>query len=389
MDFSLSQETLALKRMCRDLVARHVLEQAAGWSERHESPTDVYRTMGEVGLMGMLVEEQYGGAGATYVDYVAAMEEIGAGDQSLAAGWNAHSTIATLPLARFGTDAQKERWLRPLAEGRALGAFALTEPTAGSDAAAIRTRARKVDGGWVLDGTKMFISNAGTSMSLGASVLAVTREATENSPRRYAVFFVPEGTPGYGKGQRLDKLGWAALDTRELVFERCFVPDDHLIGDEGGGLRQFLSVLDPGRISVAALGLSLAQAALDMAVTHARQRHQFGRPLVEFQAVAHKLADMATEVEAARALVYRAAWLADAGESFGQAAAMAKLYSSEVATRVASESLQIHGGYGYMRESRISRFYSDAKILEIGEGTSEIQRNVIARTLVSGSPRAT
>jgi alkylation response protein AidB-like acyl-CoA dehydrogenase len=270
-----------------------------------------------------------------------------------------------------------------LATGRNLGAFGLSEPSAGSDAAGIRTNARPVNGGWLLNGTKMFITNAGTPISLGVTVLASTGRS-ESGHKRFGAFFVPEGTSGFSKGPPLRKLGWHAMDTRELVFSDVWLPEDHLIGDEGDGLRHFLAVLDVGRISVAALGLSLAQAALDLALRHASQREQFGTRLGDFQAVAHKLADMATEIEAGRALVYRAAWLADAGRPFGQAAAMAKLYTSELANRAASASVQIHGGYGFMRESAISRFYADAKVLEIGEGTNEIQRNVIARRLLVG-----
>jgi short/branched chain acyl-CoA dehydrogenase len=383
MDFDLPEETTALQRMCRAFAAKEIEPFAAEWSEKEHFPVDVFHKLGELGLMGMLIDEAYGGANAGFVSYVAAMEALGSADQSVAAGWNAHSTIASLPLAAFGTEEQKQRWLVPLATGRNIGAFGLTEPTAGSDAAAIRTQARHDRDGWVLNGTKMFISNAGTEMSLGVTVLAITGDA-ERGKKRFGTFFVPDGTPGYEKGQRLRKLGWHALDTRELIFTDCWIPDDHLIGEEGNGLRQFLEVLDAGRISVAALGLSLAQTALDLAVRYANEREQFGTRLNRFQAVSHKLADMATEVEAARSLVYRAAWLGDQGRPFSKEAAMAKLYSSEVANRAASASLQIHGGYGYIRESAISRFYADAKILEIGEGTSEIQRNVIARALTAG-----
>lgn len=379
MDFELSEETQALREMCRDFAKREIAPYAAEWSENSHFPAEVYRKMGGLGLMGMLIDEAYGGTDAGMVAYVAAMEQIGSADQSVASGWNAHSTIASLPLAVYGTEEQKQKWLEPLATGRNIGAFGLTEPTAGSDAAGIRTRAHRGDGGWLLNGNKMFISNAGTEMSLGVTVLARTNSPDEES--RYGAFFIPDGTPGYTKGQPLQKLGWHALDTRELVFNDCWVPDDHLIGDEGEGLRQFLHVLDPGRISVAALSLSLATAALNLAIQHSDEREQFGRRLRDFQAVGHKLADMATRVEAARWLVYRAAWLADNGHPYSTAAAMAKLYASETATQVAGDSLQIHGGYGYIRESEISRFYADAKILEIGEGTSEIQRNVIAKLL--------
>jgi short/branched chain acyl-CoA dehydrogenase len=383
MDFDLPQETLAVQRMCRDFAAKEIEPYAAEWSENEHFPVEVFRKLGDLGLMGMLIDEAYGGANAGYVSYVAAMESIGGADQSVAASWNAHSTIASLPLAAFGTEEQKQRWLVPLATGRNIGAFGLTEPAAGSDAASIRTTARHEDGGWLVNGTKMFITNAGTEMSLGVTILAVTG-TSDTGKKRYGVFYVPNGTPGYEQGRKLHKLGWHAMDTRELIFTDCWIPDDHLIGDEGNGLRQFLEVLDAGRISVAALGLSLAQTALDLAVRHADEREQFGTRLNRFQAISHKLADMATEIEAARALVYRAAWLGDQGRPFAKEAAMAKLYTSEVANRAASASVQIHGGYGYVRESAISRFYADAKILEIGEGTSEIQRNVIAKALIAG-----
>jgi alkylation response protein AidB-like acyl-CoA dehydrogenase len=382
MDLDLPEETVALQRMCREFAAKEIEPYASAWSEAEHFPAEVFGKLGELGLMGMLVDEAYGGSNAGYVSYVAAMEALGGADQSVAAAWNAHSTIATLPLATFGTEEQKQRWLVPLATGRNIGAFGLTEPSAGSDAASIRTQARRDRGGWVLDGTKMFISNAGTPMSLGVTVLAVTGVSADGR-KRYGTFFVPDETRGYAKGTPLRKLGWHAMDTRELVFTDCWIPDDHLIGEEGNGLRQFLEVLDAGRISVAALGLSLAQTALALACRYAQEREQFGTPLVRFQAVSHKLADMATEIEAARALVYRAAWLGDQGRPFGKEAAMAKLYASEVANRAASASLQIHGGYGYIRESTIARFYADAKVLEIGEGTNEIQRNVIARALTT------
>lgn len=372
-----------LRSMVKAFAEQEISPFAAQWSAAGDIPADVFHKMGDLGLMGMLVPEEYGGADAGYVAYVTVMEEIGWADQSVAAAWNAHSTIATLPLAAFGTDTQKERWLRPLAEGQKLGAFGLTEPAVGSDAAGVRTRAERTADGWRLSGTKMFISNAGTPISQGVSVLART-SATE---KRYGVFYVPTGTPGYVKGTRLEKLGWHGLDTRELVFDGVELTDEHVIGEEGKGLGQFLAVLDGGRISVAALGLSLAQKALDLAVRYAGEREQFGRPLHQFQAIAHKLATMETEVTAARGLVYRAARLADAGKDFSREAAMAKLYTSEVANRCASESVQIHGGYGYIMDSEISRFYSDAKILEIGEGTSEIQRNVIARDLVKNGTR--
>jgi short/branched chain acyl-CoA dehydrogenase len=384
VDFDLPEETRALQEMVREFAAREITPHAAQWSEDEEFPTQVFTRLGELGLMGMLVPETYDGAGSDMVSYVAVMEQLGAADQSVASSWNAHSTIGSLPLLAYGTEEQKRRWLTPLARGEAMGAFALTEPDAGSDAAGITTTARREDGGWIVNGTKMFITNAGTAISQGVTLLAVI-DRDENGRKRYGTFYVPTDTPGYTTGRKLKKLGWHAMDTRELIFTDCWIPEEHLIGEEGGGLRQFLSVLDKGRISVAALGLSLAKAALALAVGHAKERHQFGRPLTAFQAIAHKLADMGTELEAARLMVYRAAWLADQGRPHAKEAAMAKLYASEVATRAASQAVQIHGGYGYIRESEISRFYADAKILEIGEGTNEIQRNVIAKALVRGA----
>jgi len=379
VNFDLTPEQEALKDLCRDFARKEIAPYAADWWEKEVFPADVFRTMGKLGLMGLLVPEEYGGSNAGMVAYVAAMEEIGAADQSVGAAWNAHITIGTLPLLAFGTEEQRQRWVRPLAEGLGIGAFGLTEPEAGSDAAGIRTRARRDGDGWVIDGTKMFISNAGTEMSLGVTILAVTGE--DDGRRRYGSFFIPDGTPGYSKGERLKKVGWHALDTRELVFDDCRVPADHLVGSEGNGLRQFLEILGAGRISVAALSLSLARAALDLGLDYARERRQFGQPLSRFQAIGHKLADMATELECARWLVYRAAWLYDEGRPYATEAAMAKLYASELANRAISDAVQIHGGYGFMRESAVARFYCDAKILEIGEGTSEIQRNVIARNL--------
>ncbi|MDP1819135.1 MAG: acyl-CoA dehydrogenase family protein [Acidimicrobiales bacterium] len=380
MDFELSADQEALQGLARRFAREVIAPQAADWWEKEYFPVDVMRQLGQLGLMGLLVPERYGGTDAGMVGYVAAMEEIGVADQSFAAAWNAHTTIGSLPLLAFGTEEQRERWLRPLAEGTKLGAFGLTEAEAGSDAAGIRTRAVRDGDEWVINGTKMFISNAGTEMSLGVTLLALTGRE-EDGRKRYGSFVVPAGTPGFKLGERLKKLGWHGLDTRELVFDDCRVPADHLVGAEGAGLRQFLEILGAGRISIAALSVSLARASLELALAHAKDRRQFGRSISEFQAIQHKLADIATELQAARWLTYRAASLYDAGRPYATEAAMAKLFASEVANRSASEALQIHGGYGYMRESAISRFYADAKILEIGEGTNEIQRTVIARAL--------
>jgi short-chain 2-methylacyl-CoA dehydrogenase len=374
MDFSLTEPERDLVALCRDFAQREIAARAPRAWEEARCPTDLLQEMGELGLLGMLVPEEWGGIGMSTVGFVAAMEQIGLADQSVAAAWQAHVTIGSLPLLLFGTDAQRERWLRPLAEGRALGAFGLTEPDAGSDARGIRTRAERKDGGWLINGRKTFISNAGTDMSFGVTLLART-------DANHATFVVGKDTPGFTMGPKMQGIGWRGLDTRELYFDDVWVPDDHLVGDPDLGLNQFLRTLEVGRISIAALSLSLTQAVLDLAADYARQRVQFGRPISQFQAIQFKLADIATELEAARWLTYRAASLRDSGRPFRKEAAMAKLKASRVAAWAASEAVQVHGGVGYMLESPVARFYCDAKVLEIGEGTNEIQHLVIAREL--------
>ena len=380
MDFSLSEPERELVGLCREFARNEIARRAPEAWEEARCPTDLLREMGQLGLLGMLVPEQWGGIGMSTVGFVAAMEQIGLADQSVAAAWQAHVTIGSLPLYLFGTDSQRERWLRPLAEGRALGAFGLTEPDAGSDARGIRTRATRTDGGWLLNGSKTFISNAGTDMSFGVTLLARTG-SEEGARPTFASFVVEKGTPGFTMGPKMRGIGWRGLDTRQLFFDDVWVGADHLVGDPAMGLSQFLRTLEVGRISIAALSLSLTQAVLDLATDYARQRVQFGKPISTYQAIQFKLADIATELEAARWLTYRAASLRDAGQPFLKQAAMAKLKASRVATWAASEAVQIHGGLGYMLESPVARFYCDAKVLEIGEGTNEIQHLVIARAL--------
>jgi short-chain 2-methylacyl-CoA dehydrogenase len=380
MDFSLTDSERELVELCRDYAQKEIAPRAPLAWEEGRCPTDLLREMGELGLLGMLIPEQWGGIGMSTVGFVAALEQIGRADQSVAAALQAHITIGSLPLYLFGNDAQRERWLRPLAEGRVLGAFGLTEPEAGSDTRAIRTHAERVDGGWRINGQKAFISNAGTDMSFGVTVLARTPDADAKGPR-FASFVVEKDTPGFTMGPKMRGIGWRGLDTRELYFQDVWVPDDHLIGDPDLGLRQFLSTLEVGRISIAALSLSLIQAVLDLATAYAKTRVQFGQPISKFQAVQFKLADIATELEAARWLTYRAASLRDAGQPFLKEASMAKLKASRVAVWAASEAVQIHGGVGYMLDSPVARFYCDSKVLEIGEGTNEIQHVVIAREL--------
>src|SRR5262245_19179637 len=374
MDLALTDSERELVGLCREFAQKEIATRAPlAWDEAR-CPTDLLREMGELGLLGMLVPEEWGGIGMSTVGFVAAMEQIGLADQSVAAAWQAHVTIGSLPLLLFGNDVQRERWLRPLAEGRALGAFGLTEPTAGSDARGISTRAERQDGGWLINGRKTFISNAGTDMSFGVTLLARAGDD-------YATFVVEKDTQGFTMGPKMRGIGWRGLDTRELWFDDVWVPDEHLVGDPAMGLGQFLQTLEVGRISIAALSLSLTQAVLDLALDYAGQRVQFGQPIAKFQSTQFKLADMATELEAARWLTYRAASLRDAGRPFMKEAAMAKLKASRLAVAAASEAVQIHGGLGYMLETPVARFYCDAKVLEIGEGTNEIQHLVIARAL--------
>jgi alkylation response protein AidB-like acyl-CoA dehydrogenase len=379
VDLSLTEAEHDLVGLCREFAQKEIATRAPAAWEEGRCPTDLLREMGALGLLGLLIPEAWGGVGMSTVGFVAAMEALGHADQSVAAAWQAHVTIGSLPLYLFGSDAQRERWLRPLADGRALGAFGLTEPDAGSDARGIQTRAVRVDGGWLINGRKAFISNAGTDMSFGVTLLA--RTETPDGKPSFASFVVEKDTDGFTMGPKLRGIGWRGLDTRGLFFDDVFVPDDHLVGDPAMGLSQFLRTLEVGRISIAALSLSLTQAVLDLALDYARQRQQFGQPISQFQAIQFKLADIATELEAARWLTYRAAYLRDTGHPFLKEAAMAKLKASRLAVHAASEAVQIHGGLGYMLESPVARFYCDAKVLEIGEGTNEIQHLVIAREL--------
>ncbi len=380
MDFTLTEFEGELLDLGRGYAEREIAPVAAQAWHEERCPTEVLRGLGELGLLGPLVPEKWGGIGSSTVGYVALLEALAAVDPSVAAAWQAHATIGSLPLLLFGDDEQRERWLRPLAEGRRLGAFGLTEPGAGSDVRSLRTKAERVSDGWVLTGQKAFISNAGTDMSFGVTVLARTGQDAAGKPR-FGSFIVPKGTEGFTMGPKLRGIGWKGLDTRDLFFDGVWVPDSQVVGEPGGGLAQFLSALEVGRISIAALSLGTASGAMRLALDYARHREQFGAPIASFQAIQFKLADMATEIEAARWLTYYAASLRDAGRPFRKEAAMAKLKASRVATSVASEAVQVFGGAGYMLESDVARFYCDAKILEIGEGTNEIQHLVIAREL--------
>jgi alkylation response protein AidB-like acyl-CoA dehydrogenase len=380
MDFEPSEEQRALRRTIREFALAEIAPHAAAWDARSEFPLDVIRQLGALGVMGLPFPPDEGGVGGGALDLAIVIEELARVDSAVAITVSANVGLAGAVLHLYGSEAQKERWLVPLARGETLGALAGTEPGAGSDVTGISTTARLQDGQWRLNGTKVFITNAGTPLSAFVVTTAITGRRDHGRPE-ISMLLVPNGTPGYQIGAPYHKLGWHASDTRELVFDDCSVPEEHLVGPRGAGARQFLGVLDGGRIGVAALAVGLAQGALDLAIEYAKERHAFGEPIARKQAVQFPLADLATEIEAARLLVYRAATLRDSGKPFAQVAAMAKLFASELAVRAADVSLQVHGGYGYMEEAPIARFYRDAKILTIGEGTSEIQRLVIARGL--------
>jgi short/branched chain acyl-CoA dehydrogenase len=365
--------------LIRDTVRQFALERVAPVAEELDRekrfPYELVAELAELGLMGMTIPEAYGGAGADTLSYAIAIEELTRIDSSVAITVAAHHSLGTLPIWYFGTEEQKRRWLPELASGSKLAAFGLTEANAGSDAGATRTSARLEDGEWVVDGSKIFITNAGTDITACVTITAVTGEGEISN------IIVPNGTPGYVISEPMQKLGWRASDTRELSFQGVRVPEENLLGERGQGFTQFLQILDGGRISDAAMGVGLAQGAYDLAFAYAQERQQFGKPISKFQSVQEKLVDMATEIEAARDLVWKAAWEKDQGRPFAKTAAMAKLFSGELSHRAANWALQIHGGYGFMDEYAISRLYRDQKILEIGEGTNEVQRMVIARHL--------
>jgi alkylation response protein AidB-like acyl-CoA dehydrogenase len=375
VNFELTEEQELLRRTVRDFAESKVAPVAEELDREERFPYQLVAEMAELGLMGIPISEEFGGAGADTVSYAIAIEELTRIDSSVAITVAAHTSLGTMPIYLFGTDEQKRQWLPPLASGEQLAAFGLTEANAGSDAGATRTRAELRDGSWVVNGSKIFITNAGTDITSCVTITALTGE------NEISNIIVPNGTAGYGVSPPMRKLGWHASDTRELSFKDCVVPEANLLGPRGKGFQQFMEILDGGRISVAAMGVGLAQGAYDLAFAYAKEREQFGRPIGKFQAVQFALADTATEIEAGRQLVYRAAWLKDQGRDFALAAAQAKLYTGLLSNRAVNASLQIHGGYGFTEEFAISRLYRDQKILEIGEGTNEVQRMVIAKQL--------
>jgi short/branched chain acyl-CoA dehydrogenase len=375
LNFDLTEEQQLVRDTVRTFARDRVAPLAAELDREQRFPYDLVIELAELGLMGMTIPEEYGGAGADTVAYAIVVEELTRIDSSVAITLAAHHSLGTLPIYYFGSEEQKRRWLPDLASGKKLAAFGLTEPGAGSDAGATRTTAELRDGEWVVNGSKIFITNAGTDITGCVTITARTGDDEISN------IVIENGAPGYTISPPMHKLGWRASDTRELSFANCRVPEKNLLGPRGKGFQQFLTILDGGRISVAAMGVGLAQGSYDLAYAYAKEREQFGKPIAKFQAVQFRLADMATEIEAGRALVLKAAWLKDQDRDFAREAAMAKLYTGELSHRVVNAALQIHGGYGYMEESAIARFYRDQKILEIGEGTNEVQRMVIARHL--------
>ncbi len=380
MDFSLNEEQLAIRETCREFAEQEIKPLAEEMDRTAAFPYELIQKMGELGLLGLPFPEEYGGAGADFLSYCLAIEEISRGDVSVGITMEAHTSLGASPFFLFGSKEQKERYLPPLARGEQLWSFGLTEPEAGSDSGGTRTRAVLHDGSWHINGSKSFITNAGTAISGGVTITAVTGKRPDGH-NEITNIIVPKGTPGYIIGNSYKKMGWKASDTRPLTFEDCIVPEGDILGERGDGFKQFMEILDGGRIAIAALSVGLAQACLDEALSYAKERKQFGQHLSKFQAIQFKLADMDTEIELARLMYYKAAWLHMQGQPYTREASMAKLFASETAKRAADQAVQIHGGYGFMDEFPVSRYWRSVKVNEIGEGTSEVQRMVIAKLL--------
>jgi short-chain 2-methylacyl-CoA dehydrogenase len=380
MEFGLSDDHRLLRATVREFAEQEIAPVAEELDRTKAFPYDLVRRLGELDLMGIPFPEEYGGAGGDSLAYALVVEELTRVDSSVAITLCAHTSLGTQPIYLFGSEEQKREWMPRLCSGERLGAFGLTEPEAGSDAGNTHTRATLEDGEWVINGSKQFITNAGTEIS-GVVVITAVTGSDGNGNREISNILVENGTPGYEPGQPYRKMGWNASDTRPLSFDECRVPAENIVGERGAGLKQFLHVLDIGRIGVAAMGVGLAQGAFDQALAYAKERRAFGRPISSFQTIQAKLADISAEIDATRLLVHKAAWLKDTGQSFTLTAAQAKLKSGRLAVRATEEAVQIHGGYGYIEEYPVCRFYRDAKILTIGEGTDEVQQMVIARAL--------
>jgi butyryl-CoA dehydrogenase len=380
MNFELNEEQTMIRDMCRAFAEEEIKPRAEEMDRTGEFPYDIVRKMADLGLLGLPFPEEYGGAGADFLSYCLAIEEIGRGDASVGITMEAHTSLGSTPFHLFGSEEQKQRYLVPLAQGKQLWSFGLTEPGAGSDSGGTQTRAVLHGDTWTINGAKNFITNAGTEMSGGVTITAVTGKRPDKRGE-ITNFIVPMGTPGYIIGNPYHKMGWRASDTRPLAFEDCQVPDENILGARGSGFDQFMHILDLGRVAIAALSVGLAQACFDESLKYSRERKQFGKPISSFQAIQSKLADMATEIELSRLMYYKAAWLHMQGRPFRKEASMAKLYASETAKRAADQAVQIHGGYGFMDEYPVSRYWRNVKAHEIGEGTSEVQRILIAKNL--------
>jgi short/branched chain acyl-CoA dehydrogenase len=380
VDFDLSPEQEEFRKAVRRFAEDVIAPRAEEMDRAGELPMDVVQQMAELGLFGLPFPEEYDGQGADFLTLALAIEELARIDSSMAITLEAAVGLGANPIYHFGTEEQKQRWLAPMARGEILGAFGLTEPGGGSDAEATKTTARLADGEWIINGSKAFITNSGTPISKVATITAVTG-TREDGSKEISAIILPTDTPGFTVGRSYRKVGWHASDTHELAFDDCRVLEENLLGERGRGFAQFLAILDEGRVAIAALGVGLAQGALEESVKYANERTAFGRPIGAFQGMQFKIADMQVAVETARLATYKAAWLRDRGRSFKAAASLAKLYASEIAVTCAREAVQVHGGYGFSEEFPVARFYRDSKVLEIGEGTNEIQRILIARDL--------
>jgi len=378
MNFNLSEEQLMIRETVRDFAEREIKPVAQELDEKAEFSYDLTKKMGELGLFGMYLPEKYGGQGLDTLSYIIAVEEIARVDGSQAATLAAHNSLGIGPLYEYGTEEQKMKYLPQLCTGSALWGFGLTEPNAGSDSRGTKTTAKLENGEWTINGSKIFITNGSCDISIGSTVQAVTK-TLENGKKEFTTIIVDRETPGFKQVSMHGKMMWRASDTAELYFDDCVVPESNLLGKIGEGSHIMLHTLDSGRLSIAAMGLGCAQGAFELAMEYANDRKQFGKPIIKFQINAFKLADMATKIELARNLLYKACWLKDEGKPYGKEAAMSKLYCSEIAREVADEAVQLHGGYGLMKDYPIERFYRDQRLLQIGEGTSEIQRLVISR----------
>jgi short-chain 2-methylacyl-CoA dehydrogenase len=387
MNFDPTDEQRRWRDLARDFAQVEIRPRAADLDREQKFPYDIVAEMARLGLLGLTLPEEYGGSGGDFVAYSLALEEISRADTSVGITMEAHISLGCSPIATYGTPEQKEEFLSRSATGERLWAFGLTEEEAGTDAGGTRTTAKLDDGKWVINGSKKWITNSGTEITGGVTVIARTGTRESGKPELTAII-VPQDASGYTRGPAYEKLGWRASDQHPLYFEDCRVPEDNLLGERGRGFHQFLATLDGGRVAVAALSVGLAQACFDEALARAKEREQFGRPIAEFQAIQFKLADMAMEIELARNMVLKAAWLKDQGRSFGREASMAKVFASEAAKRAADQAIQIHGGEGFMEPSAVARYWRQVKINEIGEGTSEINRQIIARSLLKETAEA-